>query len=150
MVLKKKRRWDRLSTGGRSVDSRLQLNKRWCAVCMGFSGQLQCGEGNLFIALVTKITWVRPQIKVNRCRQSLCHYIHSASSLYPEACSCKDMRRITVFRLTMDPIYDGGPIIYYSCLEDRADEAIISSIGCLIISFEVCASANTSSMFRRT
>ena len=26
-----------LSAGGRSVDSRLQLNKRWCAVCMGFS-----------------------------------------------------------------------------------------------------------------
>jgi hypothetical protein len=25
------------------------LNKRWCAVCMGFSGQLLCGEGNLFI-----------------------------------------------------------------------------------------------------
>jgi hypothetical protein len=40
MVLKKQRRWDRLSTGGRPVDSRLQLNKRWCAVCMGFSGQL--------------------------------------------------------------------------------------------------------------
>ena len=38
-----------LSAGGRSVDSRLQLNKRWCAVCMGFSGQLQCGEGSLFI-----------------------------------------------------------------------------------------------------
>jgi len=38
-----------LSAGGRSVDSRLQLNMRWCAVCMGFSGQLQCGEGNLFI-----------------------------------------------------------------------------------------------------
>jgi hypothetical protein len=38
-----------LSIGGRSVDSRLQLNKRWCAVCMGFSGQLQCGECNLFI-----------------------------------------------------------------------------------------------------
>ena len=32
-----------LSAGGRSVCSRLQLNKRWCAVCMGFSGQLQCG-----------------------------------------------------------------------------------------------------------
>jgi hypothetical protein len=38
-----------LSAGGRSDDSRLQLNRRWCAVCMGFSGQFQCGEGNLFI-----------------------------------------------------------------------------------------------------
>jgi len=38
-----------LSAGGRSVNSTLQLNKRWCAVCMGFSGQLQCGEDNLFI-----------------------------------------------------------------------------------------------------
>ena len=38
-----------LSAGGLSVDSRLQLNKRWCAVCMGFSGHLQCGEGSLFI-----------------------------------------------------------------------------------------------------
>ena len=38
-----------LSAGGRSVDSRLQLNMRWCAVCMCFSGQLQCGKGNLFI-----------------------------------------------------------------------------------------------------
>ena len=38
-----------MSAGGRSVCSKLQLNKRWCAVCMGFSGQLQCGEGNLFI-----------------------------------------------------------------------------------------------------
>ena len=38
-----------LNAGGRSVDSRLQLNKRWCAVFMGFSGQLQCGEGSLFI-----------------------------------------------------------------------------------------------------
>jgi hypothetical protein len=28
-----------LSAGGRSDDSRLQLNMRWCAVCMGFSEQ---------------------------------------------------------------------------------------------------------------
>jgi hypothetical protein len=39
-----------LSAGGRSDGSRLQLNRRWCAVCMGFSGQLQCGEGNLLLA----------------------------------------------------------------------------------------------------
>jgi len=38
---------------------------------------------------------------------------------------------------------------YYSRLKDKEAEASIASTGYLIISFEVCASANTSSMFRR-
>jgi hypothetical protein len=38
-----------LRTGGRSFDSKLHSSIRWWAVCRAFSGQLQFGEGVLFI-----------------------------------------------------------------------------------------------------
>ena len=41
------------------------MNKRWCAISMGCSGQLQCGEGNLFILCryERKLPWfVRNQV----------------------------------------------------------------------------------------
>ena len=43
-------RWGRvLRTGGRSFDNKLHSSIRWWAVCRVFSGQLQFGEGVLFI-----------------------------------------------------------------------------------------------------
>ena len=38
-----------LRTGGRSFDNKLHSGIRWWAVCRVFSGQLQFGEGVLFI-----------------------------------------------------------------------------------------------------
>jgi hypothetical protein len=40
-----------LRTGGRSSDNKLHSSIRWWAVCMAFSGQLQFGEGVLFICV---------------------------------------------------------------------------------------------------
>ena len=54
-----------LSAGGRSVDSRLQLNKRWCAVCMGFSGQLDsCQAFHCFLL----------SLQANSCNFLYCIY----------------------------------------------------------------------------
>jgi hypothetical protein len=40
-----------LRTDGRSFDNKLHSSIRWWAVCIVFSGQLQFGEGALFILL---------------------------------------------------------------------------------------------------
>jgi hypothetical protein len=38
-----------LSTGARAFENTLHSNRRWRAVCIAFSEQLQFGEGVLFI-----------------------------------------------------------------------------------------------------